>query len=192
MTRPKPAAHAARLQQLYTKLHAVETQIKQEEAHHQQQRRQQELQQVLVYGRLVLLAGLNGTAPEILLGMLWEGLSQMADTVMRQRWQTRGTEILAGDKRLQRTVQRLWPFHCGTGREMTDAAAPSDAPPTRPAEQVTVATARSRQGGEQTEAAGEPPPRREAMDTAGVWSCASLAQSTPGSSPAGVCPRRTG
>jgi hypothetical protein len=124
MTLPTPGVHDGRLQQLYTKLHAVTMQIKQEEA---RRHRRQELERVLIYGRLVLLAGLDGIAPEMLLGMLQESRPQMADATTGQRWQTLGTTILARDRRLRQTVRRVWDSHNVTGGETTGATVLSDA-----------------------------------------------------------------
>jgi hypothetical protein len=140
MTMPKPGVHDSRLQKLYTQLKEVTAQIKHEEVRRQQRQRQQELERVLVYGQLVRLAGLDGTAPEILLGLLWEGVSQMADVTVCQRWQTIGTEILACDKRLQRTAQRLWSSPYPARGETTGTVGTLDAPPTLQTGHVREAT----------------------------------------------------
>jgi hypothetical protein len=97
MTKPNPAVQAARLQQLYTKLHAVADQIKQEEARRQQQRRHQEMARVLVYGRLILLAGLDGTPPALLPGVLQDSAPHLHEATTCQRWQTAGAQLLACD-----------------------------------------------------------------------------------------------
>jgi hypothetical protein len=140
MTLPKPGVHDSRLQKLYTQLKEVTAQIKQEEAHHHRRQRQQELERVLVYGRLVRLVGLDGTAPALLLGLLWEGMFQMTDGAVCQRWQTTGTEILAGDRRLRRTVQRLWPSSHPTEGETTATAGALACSPPLHADHVCVAT----------------------------------------------------
>lgn len=140
MTLPKPEVHDSRLQKLYTQLKEVTAQIKQEEARRQQQQRQQELERVLVYGRLVRLVGLDGTAPTLLLGLLWEGISQMTDGAVCQRWQTMGAELLARDRRLQRTVQRLWPSSHPAGGETTATVGTLECPSTLHADHVRVAT----------------------------------------------------
>lgn len=117
MTQPKPGTHDDRLQQLYTKRKQLDTQIKQTAIRRQRQQRQQALERVLVYGRLVRLAGLADTPPETLLGLLQDGQTQMADAATCQQWQTVGTEILARDKRLQQTVRRVWPHPTSTGAQ---------------------------------------------------------------------------
>ncbi len=109
MTKPKPTVQAARLQQLYSRLNTVAEQIKQEEARRQDQRRQQEMERVMIYGRLVLLAGLDDTPPELLLGILQDSVAHLQDAATSQRWQVSGAHLLARDRRLQRTVRRLWP-----------------------------------------------------------------------------------
>lgn len=140
MTMPKPGVHDSRLQKLYTQLKEVTAQIKHEEALHQQRRRQQELERVLVYGRLVRLVGLDGTVPTLLLGLLWEGISQMTDGAVCQRWETMGAELLARDRRLQRTVQRLWPSPQPAGGETTETAGTLACSPPLYADHVRVAT----------------------------------------------------
>jgi hypothetical protein len=124
MTQPKPGTHDARLQQLYTKRKQLDTQIKQTAVRRQRQQRLQELERVLVYGRLVCLAGLADTPPETLLGLLQDGQTQMADAATCQQWQTVGTEILARDKRLQQTVRRAWPHPTSTGTQTPEVETP--------------------------------------------------------------------
>jgi hypothetical protein len=140
MTMPKPGMHDSRLQKLYTRLQEVTVQIKHAEARSQQQRRQQGLERVLVYGRLVRLVGLDGTAPTLLLGLLWEGMSQLTDGVVCQRWETMGAELLARDRRLQRTVQRLWPSSQPAGGETTATVGTLECPSTLYAGHVCVET----------------------------------------------------
>jgi hypothetical protein len=140
MTLPKPGVHDSRLQKLYTQLQEVTAQIKQEEARRHQRQRQQELERVLVYGRLVRLVGLDGTAPTLLLGLLWDGMSQLTDGAVCQRWETMGTEILAGDGRLRRTVQRLWPSPQPAEGETTATADTVACPPPLHTDHGRVAT----------------------------------------------------
>ena len=159
MTMPKPGVHDRRLHKLYTQLKEVTAQIKHEEARLQQRQRQQELERVLVYGRLMRLVGLDGTAPTLLLGLLREGISQMADGVVCQRWETMGAELLARDRRLQRTAQRLWPSSQPAGGETTETAGTLACSPPLHTDHVRVATNGEDAGSERTEVAGELPPR---------------------------------
>jgi hypothetical protein len=70
---------------------------------------------VLLYGHLVVRAGLDGTPPDMLLGCLLEGARQLPEPSTRQRWHTLGAQTLAQQTRLQALIRRLWPDSGGAG-----------------------------------------------------------------------------
>jgi hypothetical protein len=109
MTRPIPEAQDVRLRNLQTKRKQLDAQIKQTTRLRHRRQRQAARDRALVYGHLVHLAGLDGTAPTLLLGLLVEGFAPPVDATRQTQWHTVGAALLARDKRLQRTVARLWP-----------------------------------------------------------------------------------
>jgi hypothetical protein len=109
MTRPKPEAQTTRLQRLYDQRHRVERRIKHVQADQRARARQATLQRVLLYGHLVGLTGLDGTPPDVLVGLLLEGAHQVSEPLTRQRWHTIGAQTLARQTRLQALIRRLWP-----------------------------------------------------------------------------------
>ena len=122
MTKPNPEAQTTRLQRLYAQRHRVEKRIKHVQADQRARARQATLQRVLLYRHLVARAGLDGTPPDVLLGLLLEGAHQVPEPSTRQRWQTMGTQALAHQTRLQALIRRLWPDADGAGG--TRAAVP--------------------------------------------------------------------
>jgi hypothetical protein len=70
---------------------------------------------VLLYGHLVVRAGLDGIPPDVLLGCLLEGAHQLPEPLTRQRWHTLGAQTLAQQARLQALIRRLWPNASGAG-----------------------------------------------------------------------------
>ena len=131
MTRPKPETQTTRLQRLYAQRHQVEERIKHVQADQRVRARQATLQRVLLYGHLVVLAGLDGTPPDVLLGCLLEGAHQVPEPLTRQRWHTMGSQMLAQQTRLQALIRRLWPEADMAGVEktaVTDAPASGVAP----------------------------------------------------------------
>jgi hypothetical protein len=131
MTRPKPEAQTARLQRLYAQRHRVERRIKHVQADQRARARQATLQRVLLYGHLVVRAGLDGTPTDVLLGCLLEGAQQLPEARTRQRWHTLGAQTLAQQTRLQALLRRLWPEAGGAGGArpaVTDAPACGAAP----------------------------------------------------------------
>jgi hypothetical protein len=115
MTKPKPEAQTTRLQRLYDQRHRVERRIKHVQADQRARARQATLQRVLLYGHLVVRAGLDGTPPDMLLGCLLEGARQLPEPSTRQRWHTLGAQTLAQQTRLQALIRRLWPDAGGAG-----------------------------------------------------------------------------
>jgi hypothetical protein len=115
MTKPKPEAQTTRLQRLYDQRHRVERRIKHVQADQRARARQATLQRVLLYGHLVVCAGLDGTPPDVLLGCLLEGAHQLPEPLTRQRWHTLGAQTLAQQTRLQALLRRLWPDASGAG-----------------------------------------------------------------------------
>jgi hypothetical protein len=115
MTKPKLEAQTTRLQRLYNQRHRVDSRIKHVKADQRARARQATLQRVLLYGHLVVRAGLDGTSPAVLLGCLLEGAHQLPEPLIRQRWHTIGTQTLAQQTRLQALIRRLWPDSGGAG-----------------------------------------------------------------------------
>ena len=109
MTRPKPEAQTTRLQRLYAQRYRVEERIKHVQADQRARARQATLHRVLLYGHLVVLAGLDRTPPDVLLGLLLEGAHQLPEPLTRQRWHTMGSQMLVQQTRLQALIRRLWP-----------------------------------------------------------------------------------
>jgi hypothetical protein len=125
MTRRKPEAQTTRLQRLYAQRHRVEKRIKHVQADQRARTRQATLQRVLLYGHLVVRAGLDGTPPDILLGCLLEGAQQLPEPLTRHRWHTMGAQTLAQQTRLLALIRRLWPE---AGRADVARPAVPDAP----------------------------------------------------------------
>jgi hypothetical protein len=71
MTRPRPEAQTTRLQRLYAQRHRVEGRIKHVQAEQRARARQAMLQRVLLYGHLVVRAGLDGTPPTCCWACSW-------------------------------------------------------------------------------------------------------------------------
>jgi hypothetical protein len=117
MTKPKPEAQTTRLQRLYNQRHRVDSCIKHVKADQRARARQATLQRVLLYGHLVVCAGLDGTPPDMLLGCLLEGAHQLPEPLTRQRWHAIGAQTLAQQTRLQALIRRLWPEASGAGME---------------------------------------------------------------------------
>ena len=125
MSRPNPEAQTTRLQRFYAQRHRVEERIKHVQADQRAQARQATLHRVLLYGHLVVLAGLDRTPPDVLLGLLLEGAHQLPEARTRQRWHTLGAQTLAQQTRLQALLRRLWPE---AGRAGVERPAVTDAP----------------------------------------------------------------
>lgn len=108
MTTPQGHGSTERIAQLRQRIAQAQGQLRREQRKQQRQAQAARARRLQAYGELVVWVLRTEADPTVVFGWLLDSATHFSDPTQRAHWQIRGTQVLAQEHRLQRTVQRLW------------------------------------------------------------------------------------